>query len=69
MDFKYFARIDASLEENFDLLIEKVRDDINVVKTPFGSSYRVPLQRLTTLVKEVLQENPYSLVKKNKNNE
>ncbi len=69
MDFKYFARIDASLEENFDLLIEKMRDDINIVKTPFGASYRIPLGRLTTLVKEVLQEDPYSLVKKNKDNE
>ena len=69
MDFKYFARIDTSLEENFDFLIKKIRDDINVVKTPFGSSYRISLKKLTTLVKELLKENSYSLVKKKEGHE
>lgn len=65
MDFNYFARIDSSFNENFDIIPKVMKDGLKIVQTPLGRSYRVSLRQLSDFVMDNVKVDPYFLVKKN----
>ena len=68
VDFKYFARSDTSFHEDFNKIPAAMKEELKIVQTPFGRSYRVSLKKLTDFVMNRISLDPYFLVKKNEDN-
>ncbi len=62
--FRYYARCDANVVEDFDQIVPALGDDVKVVPAPYGSSTLVSLRDLKRVGLEFLRADPYGLVRR-----
>ena len=63
---RYYAREEPGWAANFDVVVEPLTRSgaLETAPAPYGTSHRVPLQALHRCVAEMLQADPYALVKR-----
>ena len=64
VDFKYFARSDDLVEDNFDIIHQEFSTLEKAVDTPYSKSYLFSMRELQDVLLKILDSDPYYLSRK-----
>ncbi len=61
INFRYFARNDVPVKEQFDRIVPSLGDLVQVAPAPYGRSFRIALADLERVALQTLTDDPYAL--------